>query len=387
MLNQWKNRQLTIAGKITVLKSLVLSQLTHFLTSLPKPKEEMISRLEGMMQIFIWNGKRNKIRKDVLALPYVLGGQCMTDLRSFIAALKVSWVKKALIKTHPWEVIASHELSVGETNFVWDKGSSFMKYLSNKISNPFWKEVTCSWGIFVSTFKSEDLSMGSISLWKSDFTKYKTDEIGQWVNKGLLYFNDLRTPSGQIMTFAEAKHVYNLPGTFLDYAGLLNSLPRAYLMSKDKIEAPIISDQIRYLLGAEKGTKHIYNRLTQCKNTSKHWESKWIEQYGEIDWPETYQAVRFATSCSYYRSLHYKIVTFTAVTNKLLYKMGVREIDSCDRCKRSPETLRHKFWSCPLVNNFWRQVEDWLNIHTDVQPRAVLKEKHVMLGFHDNGRL
>ena len=123
--------------------------------------------------------------------------------------------------------------------------------------------------------------MGSISLWKSDYTKYNTDEIGQWVDKGLLHFHDLRTPSGDIMTFAEAKHVYNLPGTFMDYAGLLNSLPRAYVRSKDKIEAPIIGDQMRYLLGAKKGTKHIYNRLMQCKNTIKHWENKWTEQYGK----------------------------------------------------------------------------------------------------------
>ena len=189
----------------------------------------------------------------------------MTDLRSFIAALKISWVKRALITTHPWEVIARHILSVGDTNFVWDKGSSFMKYLSSRITNLFWKEVTNSWGIFVSKFQLEDLTMGSISLWRSDYTKYKTDDIGQWAHKGLLHFNDLRTSSGELMTFAEAKHEYNLPGTFLDYAGLLNSLPRAYVMTKGKIEAPIIPDQIKYLLGRDKGTKHIYNRLTQCK--------------------------------------------------------------------------------------------------------------------------
>ena len=224
-----------------------------------------------------------------------------------------------------------------------------MKYLSSRITNLFWKEVTNSWGIFVSKFQLEDLTMGSISLWRSDYTKYKTDDIGQWAHKGLLHFNDLRTSSGELMTFAEAKHEYNLPGTFLDYAGLLNSLPREYVMTKGKIEAPIIPDQIKYLLGRDKGTKHIYNRLTQCKNITKHWENKWIEQYGEINWSETYQAVRFATSSSYYGALHYKIVTFTAATNKLLYRMGVRETDCCDRCKSSPETLRHIFWSCAFI--------------------------------------
>ena len=86
-----------------------------------------------------------------------------------------------------------------------------------------------SWGVCTSTFKLEDITMGSIPLWKSDNTRHKTDEISNWTKKGILYFNDLRTPSGELMSFAEANQVYNLPRIFLDYAGLLNSSPRAYV--------------------------------------------------------------------------------------------------------------------------------------------------------------
>ena len=388
VLNEWKNQSLTVTGKITVIKSLVLPKLTHLFTALPQPKEDMIRRLENMLYIFIWNGKRSRIKKETLCLPYDLGGQGMTDLRNYIAALKITWVKRAITTSHPWERIADCQLAViGRTKFVWDKGSKFMKDLSNKMSNAIWKEVICSWGVFISTFKLEDITMGSIPLWKSDYTRHKTDEISNWAKKGLLYFNDLRTPSGEMMSFAEAKQVYNLPGTFLDYAGLLNSLSRAYVEKNERIEAPIIADQIKHLLSRKKGTKHIYDRLMQRRTIVKHWEDKWCEQYGEINWLEVYQAVRIASSSPYYGALHYKIVTLTAVTNKLLYKMGIRETDSCDRCKRCPETLRHKFWSCAVVKHFWRQVENWLNHQTGIQPRTVLEEKNVMLGFHDSGRL
>ena len=75
LINQWRKRQLTIQGKIIVLKSLVLSKLIHLLTALPRPNDETISRLEKVMYRFIWNGKRGRIRKEILALPYASGGQ------------------------------------------------------------------------------------------------------------------------------------------------------------------------------------------------------------------------------------------------------------------------------------------------------------------------
>ena len=279
---------------------------------------------------------------------------------------------------------------VGETNCIWNKGSSFMKSISTKINNPFWKEVVNCWGDFVSTFRLEDLTMDTISLWKSDRTKYKNDEISQWARGGLLYFNDLRKSSGEIMSFAKAKDVYTLRGTFLDYAGLINSLPGPYRMLKEKMVVPFMPDQIKYLFAERKGTKHIYSRLLQYRDSAhKHWEIEWAEQYGEIDWTETYQAVSTSTNSPYYRALHYKIITFTAATNKLLYKMGVIDSNICDRCRRCPETLRHKFWACPVVNNFWKEIEVWLNLEANVptQARVSLQEEHVMLGSHDGGRL
>ena len=248
VVNQWKNRQLTVTGKITVIKSMILSKLTHVLTSLPKPSEELITRLENMMYKFIWNGKRNRIRKDVLILPIEFGGQGMTDLRSFITALKIYWVKRAPYNDpYQWEAIANHGLSVELTNFIWDKCSTFMKYVSGGgISSQFWKEVTYSWGIFTNTFKLQELTMGCIPLWKSNHTNYKTTEIRQWMRSGLWYFNNLRTPSGDIMTFEEAQRMYNLHRTFLDYIGLLDGFQTAYATLKGKLHTPIISDQIRY---------------------------------------------------------------------------------------------------------------------------------------------
>ena len=187
--------------------------------------------------------------------------------------------------------------------------------------------------------------------------------------------------------YLEAKEKYKLKGTFLDYEGLLSSLPREYITSKEIIETPFIADQISHLFKDKSGARNIYNRLIVSRHVVKHWESKWTSCYGEIDWPEIYKAVSTATQYPYYRPLHYKIITFLTATNKLLYRMGVTETNLCDRCRVHPETLRHKFWACELVINFWRLIENWMNLQADAQSRVKLNEKCVVLGRNDCGQL
>ena len=262
--NQWQKRQLSLIGKITVLKALWLSKLTYCLTSLPQPSDEMVSRINELMFKFIWNGKRDRIKREILTQPHALGGQGMTDIRLFIIALKVTWVKRYFTSSHPWTLIADHLLFLSETSCVWDKGSIFVKQLSEKINNQFWKEVLTSWSLYIRTFKLEDVTMGCISLWKSDYTKYTTSEISQWVRSGVTHFNDLRKPSGKLMSYLEAKEKYKLKGTFLDYEGLLSSLPREYITSKEIIETPFIADQISHLFKDKSGARNIYNRLTRA---------------------------------------------------------------------------------------------------------------------------
>ena len=45
---------------------------------------------------FLWNGKGDKIKRDVMISEYEDGGLKMIDIRLFTQALKLNWVKKYL---------------------------------------------------------------------------------------------------------------------------------------------------------------------------------------------------------------------------------------------------------------------------------------------------
>ena len=55
ILIRWRRRNLTPLGKITVLKTFVLSSLNHVFASLPSPDKQTISSLNKLMYSFLWN--------------------------------------------------------------------------------------------------------------------------------------------------------------------------------------------------------------------------------------------------------------------------------------------------------------------------------------------
>ena len=94
-LSCWEKRRLSLLGKIAVLKSLVASQLVYILSPLPT-NQQVIKAINKLFYNFLWNGKGDKIKRDVIINNYENGGLKMIDIKSFSKALKTTWVKKFL---------------------------------------------------------------------------------------------------------------------------------------------------------------------------------------------------------------------------------------------------------------------------------------------------
>ena len=94
LFGNWSFRYLTPFGKITVVKSLGLSKLSHIALVLPNPTKDMVKRIESMFYRFIWGGKSEKVRRDDTKLPIKYGGLGMPDISQFWTAFKFSWVRR-----------------------------------------------------------------------------------------------------------------------------------------------------------------------------------------------------------------------------------------------------------------------------------------------------
>jgi len=64
-LSCWELRSLSLLGKITVLKSLMASQLVYVLTTLPT-SQQFIKDINELFYDFLWSGKGDKIKRNTM---------------------------------------------------------------------------------------------------------------------------------------------------------------------------------------------------------------------------------------------------------------------------------------------------------------------------------
>ena len=81
ILNLWKLRHLTLAGKILLIKTFGLSQSIYLASVIPVPNE-VVQKVEKMLYDFLWNGGRGFIKRKTIIGNIDQGGLKMIDINS-----------------------------------------------------------------------------------------------------------------------------------------------------------------------------------------------------------------------------------------------------------------------------------------------------------------
>ena len=63
ILNSWSARRLTLLGKITIIKSLAVSEIVHVVSSLPTD-QGALKEINTLLYDFLWNGQGGQNQKD-----------------------------------------------------------------------------------------------------------------------------------------------------------------------------------------------------------------------------------------------------------------------------------------------------------------------------------
>ena len=139
----WTKRNITPLGRIAILKSMILSKLTHLWLLLPNPPGNFMDNLQKICFAFIWNEKQDRISRRTTYKSIQEGGLSVPNLKAFVQALKISWIRKFSNTKHKWKNIVLHN----NPNIInLDKfGPNITKEFDKH--NPFWNEVFDSYGV------------------------------------------------------------------------------------------------------------------------------------------------------------------------------------------------------------------------------------------------
>ena len=81
ILDNWSARRLTLLGKITIIKTLAVSQIVYILSSLPTPPD-VLKTINSILYDFLWDGKGDKIKRTTMINSYA-------NIQSFNGSLKM----------------------------------------------------------------------------------------------------------------------------------------------------------------------------------------------------------------------------------------------------------------------------------------------------------
>ena len=143
-LNSWRHRYLTPIGKITVIKTLILSKFTHLFISVSTPPH-LINTINKLLFSYIWDGKPDKINRQQICKNISDGGLAMIHVCNFERSLKIRWVKHIISgRNCAWLTLLNHEIK--DLNKLALLGGDWLNHRISNL-NPFWNSIFIFYGI------------------------------------------------------------------------------------------------------------------------------------------------------------------------------------------------------------------------------------------------
>ena len=354
---QWKRRHLTMIGKITIIKALLLSKLVHIFTALPNPSNNLIAKINTIFYKFIWNGKNDRVKRTKMIQRQEYDGLNMVHVEGFIKSMKISWIERLYQSDHSWLNIAERNIPFLEDLRTY--GSSKLRSLRNSIPNPFWKDALEAWINLFELYQPNSDQIITEKLWFTDISKFSSSIINSWDDKGIRYVADLiNNKTGTFYSKSEIENIYNIKMTFLCYASLIRSLPNIVKKTNytGKILYPLIPYKVGLMNGSIKMSRLAYKEFQESVR-SKHKKS---QERIEYKWNRDIQCFQFGTMYdislvtknTYLQAFHFRLISRIVPTKRFLHIVGISENNLCSFCSTSIETLPHLFWDCESTQRF-----------------------------------
>ncbi len=96
----WKQRDLTLIGRILIVKTLGLSKFYFTSSFLPVP-DSVLKEINRLIYNFIWKTKVDKVKRSMLITDYADGGLRMPDLKPELQPIGFCGLKSISKRTKP----------------------------------------------------------------------------------------------------------------------------------------------------------------------------------------------------------------------------------------------------------------------------------------------
>ena len=379
ILARWSRRDLSLIGKIHIVKTFGISQFNFLLQSISLP-DDVLKQINKLFFSFVWKKHDNKkavekVKREVMWEDIENGGLSMVNIFRFQNAVLLNWAE-ALLKNGSnsvWQQMAIQFFKpVGGCNaFRSNVDPTDFKGIQ-LISSMFWRKVLLKWLEFSKNETNQNILI-SDPIFNNRFITYKNNHLflHSCIKNNVLTISDVVT-SGRILTLNEFKEKFGENNRIiLEYYIIFNSVSKII----NKIH---FTHQSEFYFRGEAignlGRKYFDKMLKEniAPVSANHWKRKYnldICNYWDII--KNLRETRLRIIC-------WKIMHNIYPTKIALNKMKISDSQNCEFCD-VPDYLEHFFFHCIKVKPLWSEVESQIQVLTNIPLH--LDEITVILGF------
>ena len=365
---------LTPLGKITVIKTNLISQCVHLLSTIPR-SESFLRTLNTILYKFLWNGKPDKITRSTISLSYMQGGMKMINIHNFDKALKISWIKKLVTQPNSqwYKLLTVMYENINKTLIF---GDQWYNEMSLTVHNQFWHNILKDWQTLKKIQQAQNESeLLRNCIWYNSQISKNTIFFPDWYKKGIYLVNDIINTEGKILSIRDLKYKFNINVNILNYYTIKAKIElytsKYRLLGNLTLERPTYPFHLDVLLKAKSGSKNYYHAFNNAEalNDNPTCEIKWtnIVQNKNLDieikerWKQIYKICFYSVCDNNVIWFQYRILNGILGTKDYLKKLKIDMNNACSFCGMYDENLEHLFCKCREVTQLWDNIQQWIN--------------------------
>ena len=229
-LQIWSSRRLSLKGKVSIIKTLVIPKIVYALSLIFCPTK-ILEKLDKILFSFLWDNKTPKIKRETIIANYCDGGLKMTDVFLVHESAKIRFLKRILKSDNmKWTKPTWYLLNI-EKHQVNHKTPA---YYTEQCKTEFhcqvlkcWQKIKCRPPSSIEEIMNEyifDNKYISCNGKPLDHKLFKSSTI----LSDDLRLNSLLDNNGHIQTFQQLKHKFDWKLNIHMYNTLITSIPKLW---------------------------------------------------------------------------------------------------------------------------------------------------------------
>ena len=397
ILKTWKMRRLTCYGKIIIIKCLIIPQIVYVATVVPMP-EYICKGLHKTIYSFLWNSKREKVKRNICIKPEVEGGLGMVDLYAKSKSLKLSWLYKFFnVDNAMWKTLFSFWMShLGEIPycFHFNCHPKHMIDLCRKKKLPiFYTDLLCTWAELRYIDKLVVKNVYNEILWNNSniVINKRPLHFHEWKEAGIMQVKHVihKGKWKDASSYSDSFDINNLLFSF-KLAKLRKAFPKCWLeklsISNDQYKDLFDPEEIEISVGkcinvTSTKARNYYLLLLEKKEvnffTLKFWQGL-LDLSESFVWKDILDFKLKKIKDNRIKQFNFKLFHRILASRDNLYKWKIEISNQCETCNEI-ETIHHFLYYCKKVQVYWKIISKM--IYFMFEEDIVINMKMLIIGY------